>query len=218
MSSLPMCQLQDLFLVYKLRNQKNATFQFLQVKVRKQEEDDEFSPPNDHESMLSSKVITESLSVEGCFSHASEKGNRSDSSPSVARIAKPYFVSNLKTQPVPAIKGKLKDNKRTGESNKLRNLRAQSALRPRAVLSSPDNDGMIGKRNKWKNERTLTLKSCNSELKKPAETMVTANQGKSESPLNIRKGFKVPSPSKNTGALKQKGLSKFSSPATKSIL
>jgi len=76
-----------------------------------------------------------------------------------------------------------------------------------------DNDGIIGKRNKWKNERTLTLKSCNSELTKPAETKVIANQGKSESPLNIRKCFKVgPCASSNTGALKQKGLSKISSP------
>ncbi|KAI5566062.1 hypothetical protein BDE02_14G161900 [Populus trichocarpa] len=182
------------------------------IKVRKQEEDEESSPPNDHVSTPSLRVKSESPSVEGCGSHASEEENQSDSSPSMARFAKPYFVRNLKARPFSASKGKLKDNRRIGENRKL-SFGAKSALRPRAVLSSPDNDGIIGKRNKWKNERTLTLKSCNSELTKPAETKVIANQGKSESPLIIRKCFKVGQcASSNTGALKQKGLSKISSP------
>jgi hypothetical protein len=55
-----------------------------------------------------------------------------------------------------------------------------------------DNDWMIGKRNKRKNERSLTLKSCNSGLKKQAKTKVIADLGKSErdTPQNTRKGFK----------------------------
>jgi hypothetical protein len=55
-----------------------------------------------------------------------------------------------------------------------------------------DNDWMIGKRNKRKDERSFTLKSCNSGLKKQAKIKVMADQGKSErdTPLNIRKGFR----------------------------
>ncbi|XP_034891484.1 uncharacterized protein [Populus alba] len=106
------------------------------IKVRKQEEDEESSPPNGHVSTPSLRVKSESPSVEGYGPHASEEENQSDSSPSMARFAKPYFVRNLKAQPFSASKGKLKDNRRIGENRKL-SLGAKSALRPRAVLSSP---------------------------------------------------------------------------------
>ncbi|KAL3573264.1 hypothetical protein D5086_027168, partial [Populus alba] len=108
----------------------------LEIKVRKQEEDEESSPPNGHVSTPSLRVKSESPSVEGYGPHASEEENQSDSSPSMARFAKPYFVRNLKAQPFSASKGKLKDNRRIGENRKL-SLGAKSALRPRAVLSSP---------------------------------------------------------------------------------
>jgi hypothetical protein len=55
------------------------------------------------------------------------------------------------------------------------------------------NDRMIGKRNKQKYERSLTLKSCNFGLKKQVKTKVIADKGKSErdNPLNIKKTSKV---------------------------
>ena len=55
------------------------------------------------------------------------------------------------------------------------------------------NDWMIGKRNKRKYERSLTLKSCNFWLKKQAKTKVIADKGKSErdNPLNIKKKKKA---------------------------
>ncbi|XP_021667701.2 uncharacterized protein LOC110655618 isoform X2 [Hevea brasiliensis] len=160
------------------------------VRVRKQEQDDEaeISPLEVNGDLHFLKVL-ESLSVQG----RTEKENQSDSPALIARITKPY-VPNPKAEAVCASK----------EKNK-----AHSISRPRAVLSSPANDGMVGNRNKVNNERSLALRKCNSEPRKPIQTKAIASgfcQAKAESSLNMRRGsFKVASSS--TSSVKKRGLS-----------
>ncbi|KAJ4851329.1 hypothetical protein Tsubulata_005695 [Turnera subulata] len=158
-------------------------------RVREQEqeqEQDELSPTKDAQTLLSSKVIGSS-SEQGCSSP--EKENHFDSSQSVFRTPKAY-VPSLVTQSPSASKDSssaVKD-RCNGEKNKS-NVRACSDLRPRAVLSSPDNDGLIGKRNKLDNQRFSVSKS-NIEMKTPAGTKIIKDQKKAETPVTVKNNAK----------------------------
>ncbi|GLU22296.1 hypothetical protein SLE2022_383840 [Rubroshorea leprosula] len=96
------------------------------VKVRLEQDKD------DSGSILSFALV-ESFSSQ-------EKENQwdSDSPPIVARVTKANSISASKV---------VNNQKNNGEERKL-SERAASVPRPRAVLSSPDNDGMIGNRNR----------------------------------------------------------------------
>ncbi|XP_041002363.1 uncharacterized protein LOC121248072 isoform X2 [Juglans microcarpa x Juglans regia] len=97
------------------------------VKVKAQ--DDQFSPRNDTGLLLFLRTInTLSMQAEDYQSH----------SPSpVDRITK-IHVPNIQTQSSPMSQGTMKNNVRH-ISNSKSNVRANSVLRPRAVLSSPGN-------------------------------------------------------------------------------
>ncbi|KAF4387051.1 hypothetical protein G4B88_024623 [Cannabis sativa] len=86
-----------------------------------------------------------------------EKENQSSVSPllPIARILKDYVLNstmdlNNSASKVEQKRGVVKESKP--------NLKASLVSRPRAVLSSPDNDGLIGSRNKLVNERSSTPK------------------------------------------------------------
>eukprot|EP00257_Ricinus_communis_P020117 XP_015579278.1 uncharacterized protein LOC8266713 [Ricinus communis] len=148
------------------------------VRVRKQEQQEEeeeyeLSPPKENGALLFLKII-ESLALQ-------EKENQSLSPPaaSITRTTKPN-VSGLATPPVSA--------------SKVKNTKPQPISRPRAVLSSPANDGIIGTRSKVnKSGRSSGLRKCNSEPKKPTQIQDIASQAKTERHMaigNIRKGSK----------------------------
>ncbi|XP_058101452.1 uncharacterized protein LOC131245780 isoform X2 [Magnolia sinica] len=128
--------------------------------------------------------VFESLSLHDRHSPGNEYR---DNSPPHARIPKSY-VPITPMPSVAASKGtarplKGKNNKEIDADSKT-NIRASSVPRPRAVLSSPDNDGMIGSRNKLSRGRHSVLKTRNSDH-------VTLTQGKTilkkDSPSNTRR-------------------------------
>ncbi|XVF81055.1 hypothetical protein PTKIN_Ptkin15bG0125800 [Pterospermum kingtungense] len=145
------------------------------VKVRVQEDDDHFPPPNDSDSSLFLRLI-ESLSKQ-------EKENQINSPPSNARITKAY-VRSPETKLLSASKGTVKDKEQINKDAKS-NVKANSVPPPRAVLSSPDNDGMIGSRNKLNHARSTPLK------KTPAEQIKPASQTHKNVNLNTRIGPKT---------------------------
>ncbi|KAJ0052591.1 hypothetical protein Pint_01661 [Pistacia integerrima] len=150
-----------------------------QVKVRQQEQDD-------RGSFLFIRVI-ESLSLQD--HHSSDEENKSNSSPSVAKITK-VNAPIVKAQSVTPSKA-AKSNRQINKDTKLLNARASSVTRPRAVLSSPDNDGMIGNINKFDNERSSSLKKLHHDAKVPTQTaavFIPIKGFTARSPLVARKG------------------------------
>ncbi|KAL9436167.1 hypothetical protein AB3S75_022258 [Citrus x aurantiifolia] len=114
------------------------------VRIKEQQQEEEkaenhFSPPNDKGSILFLRVL-ESLAL---ADSSSTKENQSGSPPSIARIKK---ACNSASKDIS------KDIKQ--------NHKVRSVMRPRAVLSSPDNDRLIGNGIKFDNKR------CSSSTKK----------------------------------------------------
>ncbi|KAJ6845234.1 uncharacterized protein M6B38_288450 [Iris pallida] len=102
--------------------------------------------------------IVESLSLENhsfprILVPNQEHNCKSDPRPPHARVSTSH-LKNPSTPPVDACKGK--NDKELDGDNKT-NIRASSVPRPRAVLSSPDNDGIIGTQNQRIRERRTPL-------------------------------------------------------------
>ncbi|KAJ4728326.1 Atp-dependent rna helicase dbp-7 [Melia azedarach] len=123
------------------------------VKVRQVEEVNHLSPSNDGRSLLCLQVLESLFSQNG----SSTDENQSNSPPSIPRITKAS-----------------KDVINNGKDMKPNSRVSGAVLRPRAVLSSPDNDGLIRNRYKFDNERSSSLKKANgSDQKSSAKTTAT---------------------------------------------
>ncbi|WCJ38212.1 hypothetical protein M5689_019285 [Euphorbia peplus] len=126
------------------------------VKVRIQEDDDDYKfSPRDQ--------VYKSP-------HLEEKGK-----PLIAKVivTTTRHVPNSTREPVSASTVNKKSNK------------LHSIWRPRAVLSSPANDGAIGKRNKLKSERFSAVRKCKSESK-----IMKNSEGQTPPmPLSTKKGI-----------------------------
>ncbi|KAK8289163.1 hypothetical protein V6Z12_D07G173600 [Gossypium hirsutum] len=151
---------------FKLKRHK----MYPRVKVRVQEEEEDHFPPhnnNHHEPSLFLSFL-ESLSKQ-------EKENKINSPPSnsISSITKAYITS-----PTPKDGGTVKKNKKQIGKDMKSNVKASSVLPPRAVLSSPDNDRMIGSINK------LDYASSSASKKRPADvgTPSSPNIGKGPKP------------------------------------
>ncbi|XP_062104439.1 uncharacterized protein LOC133815641 [Humulus lupulus] len=90
------------------------------------------------------------------------------SPPSIAKIPKSYIPSsiafsfandtpNVAIPKISALQGE--DGDKNIDEDCKHNIRASSIPRPRAVLSSPDNDLVIGNKNRCKKEKTPVLKN-----------------------------------------------------------
>ncbi|XP_057470459.1 uncharacterized protein LOC130759368 isoform X2 [Actinidia eriantha] len=123
------------------------------VKVRELKEDD-------HEAISWPPLgAFESLSIDDLNSSVTE--SEDDTPPSVVRIPKSYIPTSA-IPVIPLSKGEgMSSNKKKAVDDSNLNSRDRSLLRPRAVLSSPDNDGMIGSRNKAKPALLSGLKDHN---------------------------------------------------------
>lgn len=125
------------------------------------------------------------------------KDNQNHSSPSPARITKVH-VPNSRGQSNSACQGPTKNIDGTNKNTRP-NIKANPALRPRAVLSSPDNDGMIGSRNRFLEDKS----SKSIRVKLPAQAKVMDNQVKTARLLNTKEGSKEISEDKSSLTLKQ---------------
>ncbi|KAL4593781.1 hypothetical protein ACB092_M012500 [Castanea dentata] len=132
---------------------EETVYVYPKVKVREQEDQEDFKgPPLNDDSSFPAKE------------------NEEISPAYVAKIPKSYVpnepmsttsVSESLIMPtISASEGAGEIDKKIDEDDKI-NIRASSILRPRAVLSSPDNDVMIGNKNRVKAKRPSGLKNHN---------------------------------------------------------
>ncbi|KAG8636827.1 hypothetical protein MANES_15G045800v8 [Manihot esculenta] len=152
------------------------------VKVRTEGQDDQHAHAA-HEynwnSLLSLKDIQFLLLQDSYFP---VKEFRDVSPSSTARIPKPS-LPNIILQTESASE----DKKSNFDEEDRPNIRAGSVLRPRAVLSSPDNDTMIGNKNSVKAPRPSALKNHHSVQSRHAQCKVASSQAVDDSRLNTRK-------------------------------
>ncbi|XP_010264876.1 PREDICTED: uncharacterized protein LOC104602770 [Nelumbo nucifera] len=177
------------------------------VKVRNSEQEKKLIEQEERSllllKVLESLSLQENPSVPSIINSGKDSGN--DLPTLIAKIPKSYIPKSA-TASISASKEEHKDMKGIEEDKP--NIRASAVPRPRAVLSSPDNDGMIGHRNRLPSERTSILKRHNlgqdaspqsnfrcirsaspiSTRRGTKET--TDNMVKTESPANVRRGAK----------------------------
>ncbi|XP_042513785.1 uncharacterized protein LOC122088550 [Macadamia integrifolia] len=159
------------------------------VKVREEKEEDEEFVVDEDNSFVQEETcslplfrILESVSLEEQSSHGISspidggKKSQNDFSPSVVRIPAEVAPS------IPMSKGG-KNNKEIDEDTR---IRASSIPRPRAVISSPDNDRMIGSRKCSARALSSNLKKSNLDQKSPAQDKV--NCIKAATPMSTRRG------------------------------
>ncbi|CAL8178241.1 unnamed protein product [Prunus armeniaca] len=165
----------------KKHKQQNNKVMYPKVKVRLQEQDDYFSPQSHHRTLQLTNASDES--VPG-------KETQSCSPPSIA-ITKKAYVSKLPGHSISS--SKAENSRNPGKATKPADARACSILRPRAVLSSPENDGMIGSRNKVVDKNSLAVKVHNTKEKvaaaqKPQQPKIVQSQVKKAArPVNMTK-------------------------------
>ncbi|KAJ0966538.1 hypothetical protein J5N97_023455 [Dioscorea zingiberensis] len=138
------------------------------------------------------KVI-ESLSLENNHPPrilTSKQGNGTEaeiySPPSCARISKSNH-KNFLTPPLPT--SKVRKDKELADNNRA-NIRASSVPRPRAVLSSPDNDEMIGNQNQKLRDSRQHEKRQMISQNLHAPTRLIHRNLRAESPVNLKKASK----------------------------
>jgi len=147
------------------------------VKVREHEEDDQIAFYV-HEGPLED---FESLHTYDLNSSVTEFDD--DSPRSVVRIPKSYISnSDIPMTPLPKAEGK-RDNKVKDAEDSKPDVKVASVLRPRAVLSSPDNDGVIRNRNKAKADLLSGLKNHNLCQNRHTRCKVTPKRSTSENSI-----------------------------------
>ncbi|XP_022937426.1 uncharacterized protein LOC111443687 isoform X7 [Cucurbita moschata] len=146
------------------------------VKVRDENELDDHPAVNEQKrSYLLSLKDLESLFLEDSSSSSGKEHRVSPSS--TAKVPKVYSPNVVKPS--------------TSESQDKRcnrvNTRASSIPMPRAVLSSPENDLMIGKKNRKTTEKPSVLKNHNSVQSRHSQCKTVARHSGNENPICSRK-------------------------------
>ncbi|KAF9612197.1 hypothetical protein IFM89_038610 [Coptis chinensis] len=153
------------------------------VKVRQVEEsekDDEYVVPADRPALLCLKDFNSPTLQDNRLSH--DKEYISGSPPSIARIPK-FYVPSFTLPSISSSKGE--NNKETEDIRQ--NIRASSIPPPRAVLSSPDNDGIIGNRNQASGERNSIMKKSNLGAHTASQGKVNTRSVTAKVPVHMRR-------------------------------
>ncbi|XP_026435900.1 uncharacterized protein LOC113333687 isoform X3 [Papaver somniferum] len=137
--------------------------------------------------------VFETLSLQVQASPGKELEN--DIPPSVARVPKLYSPVLAAPSTSSSKAGEQKHEKQIEEDTKSNN-EASSVLRPRAVLSSPDNDGMIGHINRLSRVLPSVMKKKDLGEKTCVPGKVNPRCVKAKSPVNTRRKSKETSETK----------------------
>ncbi|KAF5205538.1 cysteine-rich repeat secretory protein 3-like [Thalictrum thalictroides] len=168
------------------------------VKVRIQEEEpekDQYEVQKENSSLM----LLNNFNSPSSHDHLLTGNEFASGSPSpVARIPKSY-VPSFTTPSISSSKGK---NDKEIE-DKRPNIRASSVPPPRAVLSSPDNDGIIGNRNQLTGERRTIMKRSNLGECTDSQEKVNTRILKAKDSTKMKTGSKETVNNKNRLKLKQ---------------
>ncbi|XP_052206414.1 uncharacterized protein LOC127810875 isoform X2 [Diospyros lotus] len=147
------------------------------VKVREEEDDDVIN--------VHALDGLQSLSIHDVDSPVREFED--DSPASIVRIPKSY-IPGATSPTIPLSRGEGEnDSKKKALEDKKTNTRASSVPRPRAVLSSPDNDVMIRSRNKAKTGLLSGLKDNDSCQNRHTQCKVTPRRSAFETTKTTRR-------------------------------
>ncbi|XP_039683920.1 uncharacterized protein [Medicago truncatula] len=146
------------------------------VKVRVTEQEDYVYPENDSGILAFLKLI-ESLHFEEENQSKSQQSNSKNT-----KVCPQHIITRRFT---PSTKGILKNSKQAGEIVPKENARASSVIRPRAVLSSPDNDELIGSIHDLNNNVSLTKRNKDARGTMRGHAKVLANQRQSSSKSKV---------------------------------
>ncbi|XP_024631320.1 uncharacterized protein [Medicago truncatula] len=147
------------------------------VKVRITEQEDYLYPENDSGILAFLKLI-ESLHFEEENESKSQQSNSKNT-----KVCPQHIITRRFT---PSTKGILKNSNRAGEIVPKENARASSVIRPRAVLSSPDNDELIGSIHDLNNNVSLTKRNKDARGTMRGHAKVLANQRQSSSKSKVQ--------------------------------
>ncbi|KHN05884.1 hypothetical protein glysoja_026472, partial [Glycine soja] len=141
------------------------------VKVRVPEQEEELvHPENNSGTWMFSKLI------ELLYFKEEKNQNQNECPPSISESTK-ACTQHVIMRSTPSTKGLFKSIKRVGESPKV-NARACSVIRPRAVLSSPENDGLIGSINDLNNSVSSARRKNDAKVKIEGQAKVLSIQVK----------------------------------------
>ncbi|XP_022937425.1 uncharacterized protein LOC111443687 isoform X6 [Cucurbita moschata] len=147
------------------------------VKVRDENELDDHPAVNEQKrSYLLSLKDLESLFLEDSSSSSGKEHRVSPSS--TAKVPKVYSPN--------VVKPSTSESQADKRCNRV-NTRASSIPMPRAVLSSPENDLMIGKKNRKTTEKPSVLKNHNSVQSRHSQCKTVARHSGNENPICSRK-------------------------------
>ncbi|XP_058752634.1 uncharacterized protein LOC131625825 [Vicia villosa] len=149
------------------------------VSVRVPEQEDNVYSEYDS-GILSLLKLIESLHFE------EEENHNKSEPPSMCKNTKGCPQHIITRRFTPSTKGMLKNNKQVREVPK-ENTRPSCVIRPRAVLSSPDNDELIGSINDLKNNISLTKrkKAARGTMEGHAKVLANQRQSSSKSKVHI---------------------------------
>ncbi|KAJ8633023.1 hypothetical protein MRB53_026359 [Persea americana] len=197
------------------RSHRTTGTMYPKVKVRGEEEehDDPLRLQEEKNSLL--LRIFESISLQN---HCTPGNEYCNISPPHARIPKSY-VPNV---PMPSVaiskdithRSPGKNNEETDEKSRT-HIRASPVPRPRAVLSSPDNDGMVGSRNRLSRERDPLSTAHNSGQNKLVQGNQVLKNVNTDGPVRTTR---VSKEADSMTSPKEKHTAKLTTPRQKSSL
>ncbi|XVF62772.1 hypothetical protein PTKIN_Ptkin09bG0035300 [Pterospermum kingtungense] len=151
------------------------------VKVKEQDQDDQQQAMQDYNKLSSVLSLKDVLFLSMLDSYFPVKRHQDVSPVFAARIPKSYVPAVEK--PSDSAPEEAEKNKTKTDEEVRPNLRVSSTPRPRAVISSPDNDAVIGNKNRIKKEHRTALKNNNMVQNRHT----TRSHIYARSPVNTRK-------------------------------
>ncbi|GAB4851335.1 hypothetical protein Ancab_030728 [Ancistrocladus abbreviatus] len=144
--------------------------------MREQGQDD--GQPEKQGRSLQKLKAFDTLSIRAFNSTVKE--HKHVSAPSTAKVPRSYVPISVTPPTEPRGVGKIKKEAEVDDKPR---IRASSVPRPRAVLSSPDNDEMIGSRIKVRTERPPALKDLNQLQGQHSKCKATPSTATAQSPM-----------------------------------
>ncbi|XP_038895110.1 uncharacterized protein LOC120083415 isoform X2 [Benincasa hispida] len=182
-NSTPICRISVSSTVEAVpEKMKDQTANYPRVKVREEKYlDDHPAVYEQKRSYLLSLKDLESLLLQDS-SNSPGKEHHVSPSPS-AKIPKAYIPNEIKPS---TSESQERRCQMVDEDNKA-NIRASSIPMPRAIISSPENDLMIGKKNRKTTEKPSVLKNHNSVQSRHSQCKIIASHSANENPISSRR-------------------------------
>lgn len=184
-NTIPICRISVSSTVEAIpEKMKDQSANYPRVKVREEKDSDDCPAVYEQKrSYLLSLKDLESLLLQDSSNSPGKEHRVSPSS--LAKIPKACSPDGIKPSTSESQEAERRC-KMVDEDNKA-NIRASSIPMPRAVISSPENDQMIGKKNRKTIEKPSVLKNRNSVQSRHSQCKIIASHSGNENPISSRR-------------------------------